>query len=103
MSERMLDGRVAIVTGAGRGIGRAEATRLAAYGARVVVNDVGVATDGAETGETPADEAAPGVEVFFDELHALIPRTATPTRTPARTHIGRDTGNSLLRGWRSGR
>jgi hypothetical protein len=34
--------------------------------------------------------------VFFDELHALIPRTATPTRTPARTHIGRDTENSLV-------
>jgi NAD(P)-dependent dehydrogenase (short-subunit alcohol dehydrogenase family) len=48
--------RVAVVTGAGRGIGRAEATRLAAYGARVVVNDLGVATDGSETAETPADE-----------------------------------------------
>ncbi|HWW46154.1 MAG TPA: SDR family oxidoreductase, partial [Acidimicrobiia bacterium] len=42
-------------TGGGRGIGRAEAQRLAAYGARVVVNDLGVATDGSETGETPAE------------------------------------------------
>jgi NAD(P)-dependent dehydrogenase (short-subunit alcohol dehydrogenase family) len=52
----VLEDRVAVVTGAGRGIGRAEATRLAAYGAKVVVNDLGVATDGSETAETPADE-----------------------------------------------
>src|SRR5262249_5702153 len=57
----MLEGRVAVVTGAGRGIGRAEATRLAAYGAPVVVNDVGVSTAGAGRGETPADEAVAAI------------------------------------------
>ena len=62
----LLDGRVAVVTGSGRGIGREFALCFAREGADVVINDVGVALDGQGTAETTAEptggEAERGVD-----------------------------------------
>jgi NAD(P)-dependent dehydrogenase (short-subunit alcohol dehydrogenase family) len=58
----MMEGKVAVVTGAGRGIGAAIATMMAEHGARVVVNDIGVSLAGEGGDKSPADEVVAGIK-----------------------------------------
>jgi NAD(P)-dependent dehydrogenase (short-subunit alcohol dehydrogenase family) len=58
MNEHSFEGRVAVVTGAGRGIGRADARLLADRGARVVVNDLGGSMEGVGADAAPASTVA---------------------------------------------
>lgn len=64
---KLLEGKVAIVTGAGRGIGRGEALLLARKGAKVVVNDVGGGFDGKGEHHGPADDIVKEIEDFGGE------------------------------------
>jgi NAD(P)-dependent dehydrogenase (short-subunit alcohol dehydrogenase family) len=66
---KRLTGKVAIITGGGRGIGRCEALLMAQQGAQVVVSDIGTDAKGARTAETVVDEirAAGGEAVACTE------------------------------------
>ena len=73
----LLDGKVAIVTGAGRGVGRGHALELARNGAKVIVNDLGGEWDGAGQDNRPASEVVEEIKALGGEGAANFDNVAT--------------------------
>ena len=78
MTELRFDGRVAVITGAGRGLGAAYAKLLAARGAKVVVNDPGVSMAGDGNDVGPAQEVVQQIKAAGGEAVANTDSVATP-------------------------
>src|SRR5262245_30664543 len=77
MSELRFDGRVAVITGAGRGLGREYALLLGARGASVVVNDLGAELNGQGIDAGPAEQVVQEIKAAGGEAVACTDSVAT--------------------------
>jgi NAD(P)-dependent dehydrogenase (short-subunit alcohol dehydrogenase family) len=78
MNDIRFDGKVAVITGAGRGLGRDYALFLAGRGASVVVNDLGGAPDGSGSSQSPAQEVVNEIRAFQGKAVANYNSVAEP-------------------------
>jgi len=89
------DDRVALITGAGRGLGRAYALLLAARGAKVVVNDPGVSMQGEGTDAGPAQSVVDEIRAAGGQAIASTDSVATPQGGQAMIDLARDHFGSI--------
>ncbi len=100
MSDISFDGRVAVVTGGGGGLGRSYALELARRGARVVVNDLGGSVDGSGAGTRAADavveeiKSAGGEAIANYDSVSPARRVARPSSERRSKPSGRSTSSS---------
>ena len=89
------EGRIVIVTGAGRGIGREHALGFAREGARVVVNDLGVASDGSGASKGPAQDVVDEIRAAGGEAIANTDDIADWAGAQSLVHTALDTFGGL--------
>ena len=91
MSDIRFDGRVAIVTGAGAGLGRSHALELARRGAKVVVNDLGGAVDGTGSSLSAAETVVEEIKAAGGEAIANGANVTKPDEVTAMVDAARET------------
>jgi NAD(P)-dependent dehydrogenase (short-subunit alcohol dehydrogenase family) len=95
MQELRFDGKVVLITGAGRGVGRAHALSLASRGAKIVVADPGVALDGSGSSKGPADDVVKEIKAAGGEAIACFASVADEKGAGEMVQLALDTYGRL--------